>query len=89
MKSLVGQVDLANMAEQVNVQDAKTRLSELLVRAEAGEEIVIARGGKPVARLALIGEPQAREVGFVPAIELPDAFFEELPDDELRSWEGR
>lgn len=39
------------MAETVNVHDAKTHLSRLLERAAAGEEIVIARAGKPVARL--------------------------------------
>jgi prevent-host-death family protein len=39
------------MAETVNVHDAKTHLSRLLERAESGEEIVIARAGKPVARL--------------------------------------
>ena len=39
------------MTDVVNVHEAKTRLSRLLERAEAGEEIVIARAGKPVARL--------------------------------------
>ena len=39
------------MAEQVNIYDAKTRLSQLVERAEAGEEIIIARGGRPAARL--------------------------------------
>lgn len=39
------------MTEQVNIYDAKTHLSRLLERVEAGEEIVIARNGRPVARL--------------------------------------
>jgi prevent-host-death family protein len=39
------------VSEQVNVYEAKTQLSQLLARVEAGEEIVIARHGKPVARL--------------------------------------
>ena len=39
------------MAEQVNIHDAKTHLSRLIERVEAGEEIVIARAGRPVARL--------------------------------------
>lgn len=39
------------MAAPVNVHEAKTHLSRLLERAEAGEEIVIARNGRPVARL--------------------------------------
>jgi len=39
------------MATQVNVHEAKTHLSKLLERVEAGEEIVVARAGRPVARL--------------------------------------
>lgn len=39
------------MAEKVNIYDAKTRLSQLVDRAASGEDIVIARGGRPVARL--------------------------------------
>jgi prevent-host-death family protein len=61
----VNQVDLVNMTEQVNVQDAKTRLSELLARVEKGEEITIARAGKPVARLVAVDEPPPPELGFL------------------------
>ena len=39
------------MSDQVNIYDAKTRLSQLVERAEKGEEIIIARGGRPAARL--------------------------------------
>jgi len=39
------------MSEKVNIYEAKTRLSQLVQRAEAGEEIIIARGGRPAARL--------------------------------------
>jgi prevent-host-death family protein len=39
------------MATQINIYDAKTRLSQLVDRAANGEEIVIARAGRPVARL--------------------------------------
>jgi len=39
------------MSEQINIYDAKTQLSKLVERAEAGEEIVIARGGRPAAKL--------------------------------------
>jgi len=51
---------------QVNVHEAKTHLSRLLERVEAGEEVVIARAGKPVARL-VAAEPKSkpqRELGF-------------------------
>lgn len=43
------------MASEVNVHEAKTHLSRLLHRVEQGEEIVIARAGKPIARLVPIG----------------------------------
>jgi prevent-host-death family protein len=44
------------MSESVNVYEAKTHLSQLLDRAAAGEEIVIARAGRPVARLVALAE---------------------------------
>lgn len=47
----------------VNIYDAKTHLSELVQRAEAGEEIVIARNGKPAARLVALVPPPARRPG--------------------------
>lgn len=74
------------MTIQVNVQEAKTRLSQLLVRAEAGEEVVVARDGRPVARLVPIEAPAPRPVGFV-AGAVDSAFFAPLPEDELRAWE--
>ncbi|MEQ3550812.1 type II toxin-antitoxin system prevent-host-death family antitoxin [Pseudonocardia nematodicida] len=74
------------MTVQVNVQEAKTRLSQLLAAAERGEEVVIARDGHPVARLVPTGEPAPRRVGFV-AGSVPDSFFDPLPDDELARWE--
>jgi prevent-host-death family protein len=53
------------MSESVNVYEAKTHLSQLLDRAAAGEEIVIARAGRPVARLVALAEPgtQRRKPG--------------------------
>jgi prevent-host-death family protein len=70
----------------VNVQDAKTRLSELLHRVERGEEVVIARAGTPVARLTAIDLVWERPLGSV-RVEVPESFFEELPEEELRAWE--
>jgi len=49
------------MACQVNLAEAKAKLSELLDRALAGEEVVIARAGKPLARLAPLARKQPRE----------------------------
>jgi prevent-host-death family protein len=48
------------MSEKVNIYDAKTRLSQLVERAEAGEEIIIARGGRPAARLVPFRVPGAK-----------------------------
>lgn len=70
----------------VNVQEAKTRLSQLLAAAERGEDVVIARGGRPVARLVPVEGPALRPVGFV-AGSVPDIFGDPLPDDELARWE--
>lgn len=70
---------------QVNVQDAKTSLSELLRRVEGGEVITIARYGKPVARLVAVEPPPPRPVGFVEG-RLTEAFSEPLPDEELARW---
>jgi prevent-host-death family protein len=73
------------MSYQVNVQDAKTRLSELLARVERGEEITIARAGRPIARLVAVEQPAKRALGFAPG-KLDDTFFEPLADDELSVW---
>lgn len=69
------------------MQEAKTRLSAILTDVERGDEIVIARGDVPVARLIPIQEPPARELGFVP-YHVPDLFDEPLPEEELAAWEG-
>jgi prevent-host-death family protein len=73
------------------VHKAKTELSKLLARAEAGEEIIIARGNKPVARLAPIHPPAAGNRGlgaWKGKVTVPDSFFDPLPGDELERWEG-
>lgn len=73
------------MAITVNVQDAKTRLSELLKRVEAGEPVVIARAGRPVAELRPVQHPDLVFGGF--DVEMTDDFLG-LPDEELAAWEG-
>lgn len=70
----------------VKVQYAKTHLSALLAEVEQGGEIVIARGDHQIARLVPI-RPVERVLGFG-TYDLPGSFFEPLPDDELRAWEG-
>jgi prevent-host-death family protein len=77
------------------VHAAKTNLSKLIERVEQGEEVVIARGRKPVARLVPIGLPahvrRRRAFGVLKGkLKLPDSFFfDPLPEEELKLWEGR
>jgi len=72
--------------EKVNVHEAKTHLSRLLERVRAGEEIIIAKGGKPCARLCPIEPPPPRRPGLLKG-NLDDSFFDPLPEEELDSWE--
>ena len=74
----------------VNVHQAKTQLSRLLAQVEAGEEVVIARRGEPVARLVRYKPQGKRRPGTLKGkITIPDSFFDPLPEDELKLWEGR
>jgi len=71
-----------------NVHDAKTNLSKLLARVEAGEEIVIARAGTPVARLAPIRRTSHRSIigSLRGRVHIPDDFDE--PDPEIEAMFG-
>ena len=73
-----------------NVHEAKTHLSRLLERVAAGEEIVIARAGKPVARLApLKPQRQPRRPGALAGkIWIADDFDEPLPETIAASFRG-
>jgi prevent-host-death family protein len=74
----------------VNVHEAKTQLSKLLERAHRGETIVLAKAGKPYARLVPLEAPQPRKPGALKGkFKLTKAFFEPLPEEDLRLWEGR
>ena len=73
----------------VNVHQAKTQLSRLLARVEAGEEVLIARRGEPVARLVACKPRSKRQPDVLKGkIVVPDDFFEPLPEEELKRWEG-
>lgn len=75
----------------VNVHEAKTHLSRLLEEVEAGQEIVIARGGRPVARLSPLpaGRP-ARTLGRLAGRHaVPDDWDAPLPDDVIAGFIGR
>jgi prevent-host-death family protein len=77
--------------EKVNVHDAKTHFSRLLDRAQEGEEFVIAKAGKPVARLGpLQGRAKKRRLGLLDGkLRIPDDFNAPLPDEVLAAFEGR
>ena len=74
------------MAEIINVHQAKTQLSRLLERVKRGEEIVLAKAGKPYARLVPLEGRGPRVPGIVEG-RVDDAFFEPLSDEELKAWE--
>ena len=76
--------------KQVNIHEAKTGLSKLVARAEAGEEIVIARAGTPVARLVALKPRRARRrLGLLDGkFKIPDDFNRPLPESLLRAFEG-
>lgn len=71
----------------VNVHDAKTHLSQLLARVEAGEHIVIARAGKPVARLEPISPRPRLDIGFMDHVVVGDELLEPMTEEELAEWE--
>jgi prevent-host-death family protein len=74
------------MENIVNVHEAKTQLSRLLERVRAGEEFIIAKSGKPCARLIPLGDKKPREPGIVKG-SVDGAFFEPLPQEELEAWD--
>lgn len=72
----------------VNIHEAKTHLSRLLARVTAGDEIVIAKAGKPVARLVPVAMPGKRSLGFdTGRVFIAADFDAPLPDDLLEGFE--
>lgn len=78
------------MKPPVNIYDAKTQLSRLVDQALQGEDVVIARSGKPVARLTrLAPQPKKRRLGLLDGqFKIPDDFNAPLPADVLSTFEG-
>jgi len=73
----------------VNVYEAKARFSELLAAAAGGEEIVVAKNGKPMVKLMAYSAPVAPERGFGIArgvLHVPPDFDEPLPPETLDSF---
>lgn len=71
------------------MHEAKTTLSKLVEMVEAGEEVIIARADRPVARLMPVGEPQPRRLGaWRGQVWMADDFDAPLPEDHERAWRG-
>jgi len=71
------------------IHDAKTNLSKLVARAEAGEEIVLARGKDPVVKIVPVAQrakPQRKFGALKGKIKIGPEFFEPLPEEELKHW---
>lgn len=76
----------------INIHAAKTHLSRLVEEAAAGEEIIIAKAGKPLAKLAPLDQPQKRKrkLGLLAGrAVIPPGFDDPLPDEILDAFEGR
>lgn len=72
------------------IHAAKTNLSKLVARAEAGEEIVLARGSEPVAKIVPVvpkAKPKRKFGTLKGKIKIGPEFFDPLPEDELKHWE--
>ena len=79
------------MTRQVNLYEAKTNLSQLVERASRGEEIVIAKAGRPLARLVpLAKRTSPRPLGLLAGeVELGPDFDDPLPDGVKRAFAGK
>jgi antitoxin (DNA-binding transcriptional repressor) of toxin-antitoxin stability system len=74
-----------------NLKSAAAQLNKLIERAQAGEEIIIMRGTKPVAKIVAI-RPRSkgkRRFGALKGLgKVGSEFFKPLPEEELKLWEG-
>lgn len=80
------------MAHQVNIHDAKARLSQYLAAVEAGETVIIARRNKPVAKLVPVAPEDAeqplRPIGLAKGkVTIQSSFFDPMNAEELALWE--
>ena len=79
------------VAKIVNLYEAKSGLSALVERAAAGEEIIIAKAGRPLARLMPLATPHRRRTpgGWEGRVVIADDFDAPLPDEIRAAFEGR
>lgn len=76
--------------DAINIYEAKTRLSQLVDKAANGEDVIVSRHGKPLARLTRLEatRPPVR-FGVMRGLQVPADFDAPLPDDVLDTFEGR
>ncbi len=74
--------------QTINIHAAKTHLSRLVDEAAAGEEIIIARAGKPVARLVPLAAPRRVLGRLAGQVAVPANFDDPLPEDVIEAFEG-
>lgn len=79
------------MASIINIHEAKTHLSRIVDEVAAGTEVIIAKAGKPLARLSPISAPvKKKKLGLLKGkVKVSDDFNAPLPDDVLADFEGR
>jgi prevent-host-death family protein len=78
--------------KSVNIQDAKTNLSRYMDDVEKGDVVVVCRHNRPIAEIRSIASTTnegAPEFGIYDGFGLSDSFFEPLPDDLIKAFEGR
>ena len=74
---------------KMNLQQAKAQLSRLVDAALMGDEVIIAKAGKPCVRLVPLEQPSRQPGSAKGKAAVTPAFFEPLPEDELVAWDGR
>ncbi len=74
------------MVIQMNISEAKAKLSELLDAAQSGQEVIIARSGRAIAKLTAVNTPPNRQLGFM-ELDIDDALFDPLSGADLEEWE--
>lgn len=73
----------------VTVAEAKTHLSRLIAEAEAGGDVVIARGSKPAVKLVPVERKNKPVFGALKGkVAFSESFWDPLPEEELRLWNG-
>jgi prevent-host-death family protein len=84
-------VTLPSVSKVINIHEAKTHLSRIVDEVAAGAEVIIAKAGKPMARLSPVTAAVKRKrLGLLKGkVKVPDNFNAPLPDEVLAAFEGR